>query len=356
MSAPKKATSTTTKVDPKKNIKSNSNSGSGSGGDGSGISGPYDVSKKVSVGLDLNWDGNPEDIFTLHKQIGRGAYGTVYKAEFKSSGFPIAIKKVIEDKNTRDTIKKEVDLLKKCKHLYIVNYFGSVLGKDVTINDKDAKGGFIYPDTETKAIYILMDYCGGGSVRDYLDVKGVLNEKQIACLLVGVIQGLSYLHSQNMIHRDLKAANILMSEDGTVKIADFGISTQLNATVTGNPKTMIGTTYWMAPEILSEIYDFKIDIWSLGITVIEMAELNPPRWDMKPFQLMLKLPTSPSPTLKNPEKFSKEFVDFVTACLLKEPKSRPDAKTLLQSPYILKHLEGGAKGITDTVIGLAKRL
>jgi len=176
----------------------------------------------------------------------------------------------------------------------------------------------------------------------------------VACVLLGVIQGIIYLHSQNIIHRDLKSGNILLSEDGSVKIADFGISTQLNASVTGNAKTMIGTTYWMAPEVMSERYDQKIDIWSLAITAIEMAELHPPNWNLKPFQLMLKLPKDPPPTLKEPNKFSKDFNDFLAKCLNKDSTKRPSAIQLLQHPFVASRLTKGIPFIQEIMLGIVK--
>jgi len=328
--------------------------------DGSGISSPYDIQKTVSMGIDLNWSADsPEDIFTVQGQLGRGAYGTVFKAVFKSSGFPLAVKRVVEEKNIQSTIQKEVDILRKLNHPYIVNYFGCLFGNQSLKKEKAPTKAvtldkFQYPD-EDKALWILMDFCSGGSIRDHLDGKGTLNENQLAAVLIGVLQGLVYLHSQKIIHRDLKAANILINDDGKVKIADFGISTQLTATVANNPKTMIGTTYWMAPEILTEHYDSKIDIWSLGITAIEMMERDPPNFNLKPFQLMLKLPTAPPPTFKNPTKVSALLKEFVASCLQKDVTKRPDAKQLLSSPFIDHHLKTvGAKGLSDIIIEMAK--
>jgi len=324
--------------------------------DGSGISNPYDVKVQFSVGKDLNWEASsPGDVFTLKEQIGKGAFGQVYRAEFKSTRFPIAIKRIAEDSNTQATIFKEVDILRKSNHPHIVNYFGCLQGTDPSKQAKDEKGRFSYPDSQDRAAWILMDYCAGGSIRDYLDTSGNLTEVQLAAVMIDVLQGLNYLHNQKIIHRDLKAANILLSEDGNVKIADFGISTQLNATVTGNPKTMVGTTYWMAPEILSEKYDYKIDLWSLGITTIEMAEGHPPNWHLKPFQLMLKMPKDDPPTFKNPEKFSKELRDFVYLCLMKDPSKRPDTMKLLQSSFIMKYAEKGPKALREELIQMSKK-
>jgi len=261
-------------------------------------------------------------------------------------------KRIHDDKTAQATIKKEIDILRKCNSPFIVNYYGCLQGK---AKIEEIKGGFKYPDEGKEPLWILMDFCGGGSVKDITDVTGIpLNEDQVACVLLGVIQGVIYLHSQKIIHRDIKAANILLGEDGSVKIADFGISTQLNAAVTGNAKTMIGTTYWMAPEVMTERYDNRIDVWSLAITAIEMAEMHPPNWHLKPFQLMLKLPKDPPPTLKEPAKFSKEFNEFLAKCLNKDSEKRPSAVQLLQHPFVSSRLAKGVPFIQETLLGFVK--
>jgi len=319
----------------------------------------------------LEINNKTKELLTPKEVLGRGAYGQVYLAELKSSGFKVAAKLVHDDDQAKDTIKKEVDILKRCNSPFIVNYFGCVIpipapaqsppadGKKDT--KKDAKGKKTTSNNNSEismganGVWILMDYCGGGSIRDYMDATSkVLNEYETSCVLIGVIQGIAYLHSQRIIHRDLKAANILLTEDGQVKIADFGISTQLSATITGNAKTMIGTTYWMAPEVVAESYTHKIDMWSMAITGIEMAENHPPWWDMKPFQVILKLPKENPPTLRSPSSFSKEFNSFLDVCLKKDPQQRPNADLLLQSPFILNALGQGTQTRTDTLARLAR--
>jgi serine/threonine protein kinase len=301
---------------------------------------------------------------------------------------------VQDETSAQNTIKKEVDILKKINNPFVVNYYGCAIGKmtppsssnspspssspsstsqpstketkpsflssitNLTLKDKGKKSksfSAIQEDTGPQPLWILMDYCSGGSIRDYMDTTGkTLTEQETSCILVGVLQGLAYLHSQNIIHRDLKAANILINQDGQVKIADFGISTQLNATITGNAKTMVGTTYWMAPEILEEKYTYKIDLWSVGITTIEMLENHPPHWDIKPFQLILKLPKEPSPTFKQPEKFSSQANNFIKECLIKNPIKRPDSKMLIQHPFILETINKGTQYMSDVVIKMVK--
>jgi len=329
--------------------------------DGSGISGPTNVQIRASMSADMNWSvSSPDELFILKNQIGRGAFGTVYQAEFKSGGYPIAVKKVQEDKSTIATIKKEVDILKKSNSPFIVNYFGSVEGSSKTQPiDKKGKTSTesLFPDGDDKSIYILMDYCGGGSVRDYIESQGTLNEEQIGSILLSVVQGLAFLHTHKIIHRDLKTANILMTKEGKVKLADFGISTQLDATVTGIAtgkvaKTMIGTTYWMAPEISSEKYDYKIDLWSLGITIIEMATSEPPFFNLKPFQFILQLPKL-APALPEVNKANQHFTpqlrDLVAQCLQHDPTKRPTATKLLEHAFFAKK---GLKESADLVVAV----
>jgi len=322
---------------------------------------PYNFQVGPRMNADLNWEvDNPEELFIIDEQIGKGAYGSVFRAKFKT-GFTIAAKRVVDDPNVQGTIKREIDILKRCNSPFIVNYFGCVIekqhGKSISSKFKKEEQKFSYPEDEggMPPLWILMDYCGGGSIRDYmLATKKTLSEEQVGAILLGVLQGLSYLHASNIIHRDLKAANILISEDGKVKIADFGISTQLSATLTGNARTMIGTTYWMAPEITSEHYNHKIDLWSLGITIIEMVEGEPPNFNMKPFQLILKLPKDPPPKLKQPSKFSGEFSDFIAACLQKNPMLRPDAKNLLKHPFLMRFISMGPQFFTNIISAMAK--
>lgn len=331
--------------------------------DGSGISSPFNVQNVLTVTENLDWEtDNPEEIFQVKQELGKGAYGAVYKAEFIGSKITIAAKKVFDEEQAQATIKKEVNILQKCKHPNVVTYYGSIKGKTKTNMELKGSKPVTTPEAKSPAIWILMDYCEGGSVRDYMDqTKKNLTEDQVAAVLIGAIQGLAYLHSIGIIHRDLKAGNLLLSSDGTVKVADFGISTQLSATITGNAKTMIGTTYWMAPEIMDESYTYKIDIWSLGITAIEMSQGEPPNWNLKPFQLMMKLSNmmkkkdEKPPTFNEPQKFSKDINDFVTQCLTKEPTKRPDTKVLMQHPFLMKSVKKGPQSVTEIILQLVKR-
>jgi len=298
------------------------------------ISSPYNFQKNIHLTKDLSWNVEFDKFLKLDKQLGKGAYGAVWRVTFKDSGFEMAAKAIhLEDKSVAPDIQKEIDILKKCHHPNIVNYFGCVTGKP------KSEKAFSYPDDgKGSDLWILMDYCAGGSIKDLIRKSGKnLSEDQVGAVLIGALKGIHYLHGSTIkiIHRDLKAANILITQQGEIKIADFGVSFELENKT--KAKTLIGTPYWMAPEVLNESYNDKIDIWSLGITAIEMFEGEPPNWDLKPFQLILKLPIDPPPTLRRPKAASKEFNDFITQCLQKNPNARPGTNELMKNPFILKY-------------------
>eukprot|EP00029_Vermamoeba_vermiformis_P010802 TRINITY_DN5774_c0_g1_i1.p1 TRINITY_DN5774_c0_g1~~TRINITY_DN5774_c0_g1_i1.p1 ORF type:complete len:637 (-),score=126.02 TRINITY_DN5774_c0_g1_i1:34-1944(-) len=281
---------------------------------------PYNAVHKVHVNTDFNWTGqDPLEIFRLEKKVGEGSFGSVYKAVHKDlPGFVIAMKciQVLDDGDSED-IAKEINLLKKCRNNHIVNYYGSYF--------KEGK------------VWILMDYCGVGSMRDIIEtLNKPLNEEQLAVVLRGTLIGLVYLHTaQNIVHRDLKAANILLSEDAQVKIADFGVSDQIYHTLL--PDALVGTPLWMAPEVIKRSkYNYKADVWSLGITAIEMADGRPPHTDMHPLRAMVLIPNKPPPTLADPSKWSPELNDFIAKCCIKEYTKRPSATDLLTHPFIMK--------------------
>lgn len=188
-----------------------------------------------------------------------------------------------------------------------------------------------------------MEYCNAGSVIDLIKITGrKLNEFEIASIAQAVLRGLEYLHSRKLIHRDIKAGNILLDIDGHAKIADFGVSAQINHTY-DNSKTFIGTPWWMSPDVLTHSdYNSKTDIWSLGITVIEIAEGEPPYSNLKMRLAMLKIINDPPKGMTDPSLWSKEMNNFVSRCLTVVPDKRPTAQELLKDPFIEQYAKGPA--------------
>ncbi|KAI9011455.1 Mst1 kinase [Gaertneriomyces semiglobifer] len=259
-------------------------------------------------------------MFDLQEKLGEGAFGSVYKAVLKQSGFVLAIKQIHADRVTeRETIQKEIDLLRQCRHKNVLQYYGSVLVDN--------------------AIWILTDYCGAGSVSDCMELtESALNENAAAVIMAAALEGLAFLHDMGIVHRDVKCANILLGEDGDVKIADFGVSERLTQTV-GARKTVVGTPYWMSPEVITGAgYGTEADLWSLGITAIEMTEGVPPHHNLHPMRAMFKIPFLPPPTLQNPSRFSATFNDFIAKCLTKDPALRPPAKEMLSHPFVAPYI------------------
>ncbi|KAI9101845.1 kinase-like domain-containing protein [Phlyctochytrium arcticum] len=291
-----------------------------------GISGPSNFVKKVHVDSDFNWfgEGDPKEMFVLEEKLGEGAFGAVYKAKLTTTGFVLAIKQIQADReHERDAIKKEIDLLRQCRHHNVLQYYGCV------------------PVGE--AMWILTDYCGAGSVSDCMELlESTMSEPQTAIVMAAALEGLAFLHEKGVVHRDVKAANILLTEEGEVKIADFGVSEQLTQTV-GARRTVVGTPYWMSPEVISgNGYGTEADIWSLGITAIEMIDGVPPHHNLHPMRAMFKIPFLPSPTVQHPEKASAELLNFLSKCLTKDPTTRPTARDLLAHPFVAAY--AGKKG------------
>jgi serine/threonine-protein kinase 24/25/MST4 len=251
--------------------------------------------------------------FEVYEQIGKGGFGVVYRGLDRVTKKPVAIKEIdLESTDNLDDLQREIGILSQCHLDQITRYHGCFV-----------KG---------YKLWIVMEYLDGGSCSDLLR-PGPLKEKYIAILLRELLLALSYLHEKGRIHRDIKAANILLNTKGNVKIADFGVSTQLSSNLSRR-HTFVGSPYWMSPEvILEEDYDFKADIWSLGITAIELATGKPPLSEIPPMKVLFQIPENHPPQLAG-NQWSTDFKEFISMCLQKNPKERPSARRLLKSRFI----------------------
>ncbi|XP_034740477.1 mitogen-activated protein kinase kinase kinase kinase 4 isoform X11 [Etheostoma cragini] len=282
---------------------------------------------KSLVDIDLASLRDPAGIFELVEVVGNGTYGQVYKGRHVKTGQLAAIKVMDVTEDEEEEIKLEINMLKKYSHhRNIATYYGAFIKKS--------------PPGHDDQLWLVMEFCGAGSITDLVkNTKGnTLKEDWIAYISREILRGLAHLHAHHVIHRDIKGQNVLLTENAEVKLVDFGVSAQLDRTV-GRRNTFIGTPYWMAPEVIAcdenpdATYDYRSDLWSCGITAIEMAEGAPPLCDMHPMRALFLIPRNPPPRLKS-KKWSKKFFSFIEGCLVKNYTQRPPTEQLLKHPFI----------------------
>ncbi|CAF1409787.1 unnamed protein product [Adineta steineri] len=276
--------------------------------------------------LDIVSSSSPTNEYELIQRIGSGTYGDVYKARHIPTALMRAMKVIkLEPGDDFSIIQQEIVMMLQCSHPNIIAYFGSYRNRD--------------------KLWIAMELCSGGSMQDIYHVYGPLNELQIAYILKETLKGLDYLHKNGKMHRDIKGANILLTDDGNVKLADFGVAASITATMCKR-KSFIGTPYWMAPEVAAVErkggYNHLCDIWAVGITGIEFAELQPPMFDLHPMRALFLMSKSgfKPPSLREKMKWSMTFQNFIKYALIKNPKKRPSAERLLDHPFLQGNLTG----------------
>jgi len=265
---------------------------------------------------DLVVPGDPLTLFTDMKKIGEGAAGEIFLTTRVGDTRKLAAKKMTLNQQNIALMTTEISIMKNSRHPNVVEYIESYLVRD--------------------KLWVIMEYMDGGCLTEILDQfeQIQLSEPQIAYVCSCTLRALSYIHSFHRIHRDIKSDNLLLGMNGDVKLADFGYAAQLTQTKQKRT-TIVGTPYWMAPEVIrGQNYDTKVDIWSLGIMVMEMLEGEPPYMEFPPLRALFLITTKGVPPLKNPQAHSAELQSFLNLCLEKSPDARGSADQLLAHPFI----------------------
>lgn len=285
-----------------------------------------------------------EPFLTILETLGEGSFGKVYKALHHEENRIVAVKVIPLDDDMAQ-IAQEIEMLKGCDCAHIVHYYGSF--------------------ARAEQLWILMEFCEGSSLLDVMEANGrCLTEPQLSSVIADAVSGLLYLHERRKIHRDVKAGNLLLGADGEVKLADFGVAAQLGAGASRR-RTVVGTPFWMAPEVITcqrgpqsagdaAGYDEKADVWSLGITAIELAEGQPPHCGVNPLTAIFLIPTLPPPKLKTPADWSAHLNSFLLRCLVKDPRERTSAAELTSDPLVLNGRGAHASGALRELMAFSR--
>jgi serine/threonine protein kinase len=284
------------------------------------VGAPSNVVHVTHVDRNFQWTGkNLQETFKLVEKLGEGSFGVVYRAVHNEAKIEVAVKFVkfsSSDEESAKALRKEIAILRSCSNENVVEYLGCW-----------------GPDSR-KRLWIITEFCHLGSITDCINVaKFKLNEAQIATIIASILRGLVYLHNRKIVHRDIKARNILLTKEGVVKLADFGLAKDLEGSVSQSTNA-VGSPLHMAPEVIKGGGpNYKSDIWSTGITAIELAEGKPPHWEKNAYQVLAVIPNADPPRLQS-DTWSKEFRDFVAQCCVKDPDQRPSSVFLLRHPFV----------------------
>jgi p21-activated kinase 1 len=291
---------------------------------------PLPTPPKKSTLVDFLSKENPTKVFGKMVRLDEGSSGVVFRGVHLKTGMLCAIKVIQIKADTKiDTLINEIAMMESTTHKNVVKYVGSY--------------------THNQDLWIVMEFLQGGKLTDLL-LNTHFSEPQIAAVCRECLEALKHLHDMNRIHRDIKSDNVLLGSDGSVKLADFGFCAELTQSASKR-KSVVGTPYWMAPEVIRGLeYGTKVDIWSLGIMALEMADGEPPLLDLPPLRALFIIATHPSPTVKAPEKWSSEFKEFLAHSLNKNPEKRYDAGQLLQHPFITKNKNADTKFLSEMLL------